>query len=90
LRIDLGSAALTHPAIAATERALYDRYRDDLAGHLAALAGPDRLDRVPALSDTIMATLDGLWLDWMRRRDAGAVQNGLDGCLQLALLVLGD
>jgi hypothetical protein len=24
-----------------------------------------------------MATLDGLWLDWMRRRDRQAVEHGL-------------
>jgi hypothetical protein len=41
------------------------------------------------VSDLIMATLDGLWLDWMRRRDAQAVQNGLEACVLFARLRLG-
>jgi AcrR family transcriptional regulator len=74
IRIDLWSAALTHPAVAETERALYAHYRARLEAHLAPLV-PE--PRIPALADLIMATLDGLWLDWMRRRDTGAVDNGL-------------
>jgi hypothetical protein len=41
------------------------------------------------VSDLIMATLDGLWLDWMRRRDPQAVQNGLEACVLFARLRLG-
>jgi TetR/AcrR family transcriptional repressor of bet genes len=84
MRIDLWSAALSHPAIAETERALYDRYRAALVQHLTALAAPGKAVQVPAVTDLIMATLDGLWLDWMRRSDAAAVQNGLTLCLTLA------
>lgn len=74
IRIDLWSAALAHPAVAETERALYAHYRARLEDLLEPLVAPDR---VPALADMIMAALDGLWLDWMRRRDTGAVDNGL-------------
>jgi AcrR family transcriptional regulator len=74
IRIDLWSAALTHPAVAETERDLYAHYRDRLEAHLAPLVPASR---IPALADLIMAALDGLWLDWMRRRDTGAVDNGL-------------
>lgn len=84
MRIDLWSAALAHPAIAETERALYDRYRRELEAHLAAIAAPGRAQAIPAVSDLIMAALDGLWLDWMRRRDPQAVANGLAACLDLA------
>ena len=84
MRIDLWSAALAHPEIAATERALYQRYRDDLETLLTAAASPAHHAQIKAVSDTIMATLDGLWLDWMRRRDASAVQNGLALCEFLA------
>ena len=90
MRIDLWSAALGHPAIAETERALYDRYRADLTQHLTALASPGRTDQIPAVTDLIMATLDGLWLDWMRRHDQTAVQNGLALCLKLAGSELGQ
>ena len=92
MRIDLWSAALAHREIARTELALYQRYRDELEKLLYALAGdePRRRGRVPAVSDTLMATLDGLWLDWMRRRQASAVRNGLDTCLLLAQKLLGE
>ncbi len=88
-RIDLWSAAQVHPAIAATERALYDRYRAQLERLLHQVSDPWKTDRIPMVSDLIMATLDGLWLDWMRRRDAQAVQNGLEACVLFARLRLG-
>lgn len=84
MRIDLWSAALAHPAIAETERALYARYRSELEAHLAALAAPGREGAIPQVSDLIMATLDGLWLDWLRRGEAEAVRNTLAGCLDFA------
>lgn len=74
-RIDLWSAAAAHPAVAETELALYAHYRNRLEQLLAPLVAADR---IPALTDTIIATLDGLWLDWMRRRDRQAVDNGLE------------
>jgi AcrR family transcriptional regulator len=80
MRIDLWSAALAHPEIANTERALYQRYREDLEQLLAEVAGPDHHAQIKPVSDTIMATLDGLWLDWMRRGDPQAIQNGLNLC----------
>ncbi|MFM7656073.1 MAG: TetR/AcrR family transcriptional regulator [Paracoccaceae bacterium] len=88
-RIDLWSAAQVHPAIAATERALYDRYRAQLERLLNQVSDPWKTDRIPMVSDLIMATLDGLWLYWMRRRDAQAVQNGLEACVLFARLRLG-
>ena len=84
MRIDLWSAALSHPAIAETERGLYDRYRAELTLHLTALATPGKTAQIQAVSDLIMASLDGLWLDWMRRRNQNAVDNGLALCLKLA------
>lgn len=89
MRIDLWSAALAHPEIAAAERDLYQRYRDDLDRLLRQVAGDDpaRLARVGQVSDTIMATLDGLWLDWMRRQDSQAIENAL-GTLMLMLVAL--
>ena len=86
LRVELWAATLTHPDLAARERALYDRYRADLTRLLADAAAeagrpPDDL---PRTANAIMATLDGLWLDWLRRRDDRAVQDGLATCLALA------
>ena len=83
-RIDLWSAAAAHPAVAETELALYRHYRTRLETLLAPLVAADR---IAALTDTIMATLDGLWLDWLRRRDSQAVENGL--ATLLALVTLG-
>ena len=88
MRIDLWSAALGHPAIADTERALYDRYRAELVTLLTAITAPDKARDVPLVSDMIMATLDGLWLDWMRRRDKGSTNNGLRACMDYARLKL--
>ena len=88
-RIELWSAAMSYPTIAQTERALYDRYRAQLEKLLHQVSDPWKTDRIPMVSDLIMATLDGLWLDWMRRRDPQAVQNGLEACVLFARLRLG-
>jgi AcrR family transcriptional regulator len=88
-RIDLWSAAMSFPTIAKTERALYDRYRAQLEKLLHQVSDPWKTDRIPMVSDLIMATLDGLWLDWMRRRDPQSVQNGLEACVLFARLRLG-
>ncbi len=89
MRIDLWSAAINHPAIARTERELYDRYRARLEQLLGQVSDPWKADRIPMVADLVMATLDGLWLDWMRRRDDGAVANGLEACVLFARLRLG-
>ncbi len=88
MRIDLWSAALSHPAIAETERALYQRYRGELEGHLIANARPEKLAAVQKVSDLVMATLDGIWLDWMRRRDQISTQNALAACMEYAKMSL--
>ncbi len=88
MRIDLWSAALAHPEIARTERELYQAYRDRLEGLLTEMSHYSRRDRVPAVCDVLMATLDGLWLDWIRRRDRTSVVRGLELCQKLALLEL--
>ncbi len=80
MRIDLWSAALSHPEIARTETELYATYRATLEALLSALGPGD----VTPVADLIMAALDGLWLDHLRRRDAAAVENVLRLCLELA------
>jgi AcrR family transcriptional regulator len=86
MRVDLWSAALSHPDLAATERDLYDRYRAALLGLLADLGGP--VEKVEAVADTVMATLDGLWLDWARRQNPAALERGLATCEDLIRLSL--
>lgn len=89
MRIDLWSAALAHPELAQTEAELYDRYRERLTALLIALAdGHGTEAEVPAVADTIMAALDGLWLDWARRRDGDSVRRSLDTLIGLARLSL--
>ncbi len=88
MRIDLWSAALSHPAIADAERALYARYRTELDALLLALALPEKTGAIPLVSDMIMATLDGVWLDWMRRRDQTSTQNALLACMDYARVTL--
>ncbi len=89
LRVDLWSAAQTQSTIAAVERSLYDSHRAALEVLLDQMAADYAVERVPLVADMIMATLDGLWLDWLRRGDAAAVKNGLDGCVLFARLRLG-
>ena len=88
MRIDLWSAALTHPAIADTERSLYARYKTELDDLLQAIAGPGKAGNIAIVSDMIMATLDGIWLDWMRRRNQISTQNALLACMDYAKLTL--
>ncbi len=85
MRIDLWSAACNSDVLADTERVLYDHYREALRGLLMPLAeaNPKAVESIPALLDTVMATQDGLWLDWLRRRDSVAVENGLRMCVTL-------
>ena len=89
LRVDLWSAALTQADVAAIERGLYESHRAAVEVLLDRMAADYARERVPMVADMIMATLDGLWLDWLRRGDAGAVKNGLDGCVLFARLRLG-
>ncbi len=90
LRVDFWARAMTSEAVARTDAALYDHYRRDLTGLLNDVAGenPARLARVPAIADTIMATLDGLWVDWMRRRDPVGIANGLDTTMAMVRALL--
>lgn len=85
MRIDLWSAACNSDVLADTERVLYDHYRQTLRELLMPLAAPNprTVESIPALLDTVMATQDGLWLDWLRRRDSVAVENGLRMCVVL-------
>jgi AcrR family transcriptional regulator len=85
-RVELWAAARHHPALADAERALYAGHRIQLEGLLAPVAQGG----VAAVADAVMAMLDGLWLDWLRRGDRQAVENGLAACLRLAICGKAD
>ena len=84
MRVDLWSAALIHPKIAETERALYDRYRVALEGLLRSAGPATDATTIRALTDATLALLDGLWLDVLRRGDADTIENGIEACMDLA------
>ena len=88
MRVDLWSAALTRPEIAKTELELYSASRARLEAILRDMSHYSRADRVPAVCDLVMAALDGLWLDWIRRRDRASVNRGLEMVQKLATLEL--
>lgn len=85
MRIDLWSAACNSTALADTERTLYDHYRENLRELMVPFAYGDleRSKCIPALLDTVVATQDGLWLDWLRRGNRVAIENGLKMCVLL-------
>ncbi|WP_439626796.1 TetR/AcrR family transcriptional regulator [Shinella sp.] len=90
VRVDLWSAALSHAQIAETERELYDRYRLNLVEVLQKVREERQGSEgdVTLLADSIMAMLDGLWLDWERHHDDASIRNGLEGCIRLVNAVL--
>lgn len=79
-RVELWAAARHLPALADTEREVYDRYRVNLGRLLSDYGVAD----VTPVCDAIIAVLDGLWLDWLRRGDARSVDHVLDACMTLA------
>lgn len=90
LRLELWAAARHHAALAGTEAQLYAGYRADLCALLTALAAEAGGDpaAVPGTADAVMALLDGLWLDALRRGPEAGVAAGLAACLDLAALRL--
>ena len=89
VRIDLWAAALGNPVLAETERALNAVWRARVSELLERMCDPWKADRIPQVANLILATLDGLWLDWARRGDAEAVKTAIDGCVTFAKLRLG-
>lgn len=85
VRIDLWSASLFQDDIAETERKLYAVYRERLVEILRRIADQrgGNQQRIEQAADAIMAMLDGLWLDWQRRRNMKAIENSISSCLDL-------
>jgi AcrR family transcriptional regulator len=92
VRIDLWSAALASDDIMRTENSLYEHFRKELSEILRQIADERTKDHdsISFLVDSITATMDGLWLDWERRKNIKAIENGLEACLLLVNCVLGS
>ncbi len=89
LRVDLWSAAQEIPEVAAIERSLYEAQREKIEAHLTAISDPWKTGRIPAVQAFVMATLDGLWLDYMRHGDIEGIDAAIDGCALFAKMRLG-
>jgi hypothetical protein len=89
LRVDLWSAAQEIPEVAEIERALHEDQRARIEAHLAAISDPWKTGRIPAVQAFVMATLDGLWLDFMRHGDIEGVDAAIDACALFAKMRLG-
>ncbi len=89
LRIDLWSAAQETPAIAEIERALNESQRAAVEKHLSNICDPWKTGRIPAVEAFVMATLDGLWLDYMRHGDIEGIDAAIDACALFAKMRLG-
>lgn len=89
LRVDLWSAAQEIPAVAEIERALYDARAAQIEAHLTAISDPWKTGRIPAVQAFVMATLDGLWLDYMRHSDIESIDAAIDACALFAKMRLG-
>lgn len=89
VRIDLWAAALGNPALAETERNVNATLRARVEELLGRMCDSWKAERIPQVADMIMATLDGLWLDYARRGDGEAVKSAIGACVMFAKLRLG-
>jgi methylaspartate ammonia-lyase len=89
LRVDLWSAAQEISEVAEIERALHEELRTRAEAHLAAISDPWKTGRIPAVQAFVMATLDGLWLDYMRHGDIEGTDAAIDACALFAKMRLG-
>ena len=89
VRIDLWAAALGNPELAETERNVNATLRARVEELLARMCDSWKAERIPQVADMIMATLDGLWLDYARRGDGEAVKSAIGACVMFAKLRLG-
>ena len=89
LRVDLWSAAQEIPAVAEIERNLYEAQRVKIEEHLTAISDPWKTGRIPAVLAFVMATMDGLWLDYMRHGDIEGIDAAIDACALFAKMRLG-
>lgn len=89
LRVDLWSAAQINPALMQIEQELHAHTRARLNQLLMAVSDPWKTGRVPMVEAFVMATIEGLWLDYMRQRDLDAVHGAIEACVLFAKMRLG-
>lgn len=89
LRVDLWSAAFTNQNIARIEADLQAQMRDLIHQHLMAISDPWKTGRIPMVEAFVLATMDGLWLDYMRHRDLDAVHGAIEAMVLFARMRLG-
>lgn len=89
LRVDLWSAAQELGAVAEIERALHEEMRASIERHLTAISDPWKTGRIPAVLAFVLATLDGLWLEYMRHGDIEGIDAAIDACALFAKMRLG-
>jgi DNA-binding transcriptional regulator YbjK len=89
VRIDLWAAAQGNATLQQTEHALNASLRARVEELLARMCDSWKAERIPQVADLIMATMDGLWLDYARRADEEAVKSALGACVMFAKLRLG-
>lgn len=89
LRIDLWSAAQTNPEIAKIEAEMHGQMRAKIEAHLTAISDPWKIGRIPMVEGFVLATMDGLWLDYMRHRDLDAVYGAIEAMVLFARMRLG-
>lgn len=89
VRIDLWAAAQGNPALAQTERDVNATLRARVEELLGRMCDSWKAERISQVADLIMATMDGLWLDYARRGDVEAVRSAIGACVMFAKLRLG-
>ena len=74
----------TNPALKTVHRTLYDRYRAALNAEITAIAtARNRPTDAPALSRTLIALVDGLWLEWCLAPEILSTDQARTACLRL-------
>lgn len=89
VRVDLWAAARGVPALQATEAALNEALRGRIAQLLDLMADSWKAERIPAVTDLILAALEGLWLDRARKGDGARAASVIESCVMFARLRLG-
>jgi AcrR family transcriptional regulator len=89
LRVDLWSAAQTSAALMQIERDLHAQTREKVNALLMAVSDPWKTGRVPMVEGFVMATMDGLWLDYRRNGDLDATHAAIEACVLFARMRLG-
>jgi len=85
LRISLWAVALTDPAIARLDAEFFERYSAELRAMIAT-ARPDlTAAELTGRTTDVVATSNGVWLNWARFKNRDDLERGLVRCEAIAL-----